>query len=284
MECVLEKIKVHYEICGEGRPILMLHGWPVDHHFMMRMFEPIYQDLDGWKRIYLDLPGMGKTSGAEWIKTHDDMLEVVLDFIDHVIMDNNFYIVGESYGAYLARGILQKKSASINGLMMTVPAIYANRARWTLPEHKIIYENLEFYEELKTKNLEEFIVYVTDQNDQCLENLRSVAIPSILMADHEFLNDIDFNNEFTFEIDELDPKFSKPTLIIVGRQDAVVGYRDAWHVMENYPRATFAVLDYAGHAIGFGERDTIFMALVNDWIDRLERDGENQPQYEKLAI
>ena len=275
MECVLEKIKVHYEICGEGRPILMLHGWPVDHHFMMRMFEPIYQDLDGWKRIYLDLPGMGKTSGAEWIKTHDDMLEVVLDFIDHVIMDNNFYIVGESYGAYLARGILQKKSASINGLMMTVPAIYANRARWTLPEHKIIYENLEFYEELKTKNLEEFIVYVTDQNDQCLENLRSVAIPSILMADHEFLNDIDFNNEFTFEIDELDPKFSKPTLIIVGRQDAVVGYRDAWHVMENYPRATFAVLDYAGHAIGFGERDTIFMALVNDWIDRLERDGEN---------
>ena len=275
MECVLEKSKVHYEICGEGRPILMLHGWPVDHHFMMRMFEPIYQDLDGWKRIYLDLPGMGKTSGAEWIKTHDDMLEVVLDFIDHVIMDNNFYIVGESYGAYLARGILQKKSASINGLMMTVPAIYANRARWTLPEHKIIYENLEFYEELKTKNLEEFIVYVTDQNDQCLENLRSVAIPSILMADHEFLNDIDFNNEFTFEIDELDPKFSKPTLIIVGRQDAVVGYRDAWHVMENYPRATFAVLDYAGHAIGFGERDTIFMALVNDWIDRLERDGEN---------
>ena len=275
MECVLDKIKVHYEICGEGRAILMLHGWPVDHRFMMRMFEPIYQDLDGWKRIYLDLPGMGKTSGAEWIKTHDDMLEVVLDFIDHVIMDNNFYIVGESYGAYLARGILQKKSASINGLMMTVPAIYANRARWTLPEHKIIYENLEFYEELKTKNLEEFIVYVTDQNDQCLENLRSVAIPSILMADHEFLNDIDFNNEFTFEIDELDPKFSKPTLIIVGRQDAVVGYRDAWHVMENYPRATFAVLDYAGHAIGFGERDTIFMALVNDWIDRLERDGEN---------
>lgn len=275
MECVLDKIKVHYEICGEGRPVLMLHGWPVDHSFMIRMFEPIYQDLDGWKRIYLDLPGMGKTSGAEWIKTHDDMLEVVLDFIDHVIMDNNFYIVGESYGAYLARGVLQKKSALINGLMMTVPAIYANRARWTLPEHKIIYENLEFYEELKTKNLEEFIVYVTDQNDQCLENLRSVAIPSILMADYEFLNDIDFNNEFSFEIDDLDPPFSKPTLIIVGRQDAVVGYRDAWQVMENYSRATFAVLDYAGHAIGLGERDAIFMALVNDWIDRLERHTDN---------
>ena len=271
MECLLDNIKVHYEVCGEGRAILMLHGWPVDHCFMMSMFEPIYQDLDGWKRIYLDLPGMGKTSGAEWIKTHDDMLEVVLDFIDHVIMDNHFYVVGESYGAYLARGVLQKRPASIDGLMMTVPAIYANRARWTLPEHSTVYENPEFLEELKSKNLDEFITYVTDQNDQCLENLKSVAIPSIMRADHEFLNDIDFNNEFSFEIDDVDPPFSKPTLIIAGRQDAVVGYRDAWQVMENYPRATFAVLDYAGHALGLGERDTIFMALVNDWIDRLER-------------
>jgi pimeloyl-ACP methyl ester carboxylesterase len=275
MECVLDNIKVHYEIFGEGRPILMLHGWPVDHNFLIRVFEPIFKDLEGWKRIYLDLPGMGKTSGAEWIKTQDDMLEVVLEFIDHVIMDDRFYIVGESYGAYLARGILQKRSASIDGLMILIPMIYANREQWTLPEHQILYENPEFYEELKSNNLEEFLVYVTDQNDQCVENLRSVAIPSIQMADYEFLNGIGFDTRFSFEINNVVPPFSKPTLIVVGRQDSVVGYRDAWDVIENFPRATFAVLDYAGHAIGFGERDTIFMALVNDWIDRLERDTEN---------
>jgi pimeloyl-ACP methyl ester carboxylesterase len=168
MECVLDNIKVHYEIFGEGRPILMLHGWPVDHHFLIRVFEPIFKDLEGWKRIYLDLPGMGKTSGAEWIKTQDDMLEVVLEFIDHVIMDDHFYIIGESYGAYLARGIVQKRFASIDGLMILIPMIYANREQWTLPEHQILYENPEFYEELKSNNLEEFLVYVTDQNDQCL--------------------------------------------------------------------------------------------------------------------
>jgi pimeloyl-ACP methyl ester carboxylesterase len=102
-----------------------------------------------------------------------------------------------------------------------------------------------------------------------------VAIPSIQMADYEFLNGIGFDSQFSFEINNVVPPFSKPTLIVVGRQDSVVGYRDAWDVIENFPRATFAVLDYAGHAIGFGERDTIFMALVNDWIDRLERDTEN---------
>jgi pimeloyl-ACP methyl ester carboxylesterase len=27
MECELDGIKVHYESCGDGRPIVALHGW-----------------------------------------------------------------------------------------------------------------------------------------------------------------------------------------------------------------------------------------------------------------
>ena len=275
MECVLDNIKVHYEIYGEGRPILMLHGWPVDHHLMMRAFEPIFNDHVGWKRIYLDLPGMGKTSGAEWIKTHDDMLLVVLDFIDHAIKDDNFHLIGLSYGAYLARGIILKKLASIDGLMMYIPMIFANRAKKTLPEHRILFENPDFHEELKANNLEDMIVLFTDLNDECLDNLRTIGIPSITTADHDFLDAIEFDKEFSFyQVDEI-PSFSKPTLIVVGRQDSVVGYQDAWQLIEGFPRATFAVLDYAGHALGVGERNTVFRALVNDWIDRLERDIEN---------
>ena len=41
--------------------------------------------------------------------------------------------------------------------------------------------------------------------------------------------------------------FEEPTLIIAARQDMVVGYRDAWTILESYPRATFAVIDRADH-------------------------------------
>ncbi len=271
MECVLDNIKIHYEVCGEGRPILMLHGMAVDHNYMMTAFEPIFVDLEGCQRLYLDLPGMGKTPGAEWIKTHDDMLEVVLDFIDHVIMDKHFHLVGLSYGAYLARGIIHKRGTSIDGLIMCVPMVFANQSKLTLPEHKILFENPEFFEELKMNNLEEFIVYVTDQNDECLDNLRNVAIPAITTTDFEFLDAIDFEKEFSFCRDDEALPFSKPTLIVVGRQDAVVGYQDAWQLIEDFPRATFAALDYAGHVLGVGERNTLFRALVEDWIDRVKR-------------
>lgn len=81
MECALDNIKVQYEIYGEGRPILMLHGWPVDHQLLLHTFEPIFDRKNEWKRIYIDLPGLGKTPGMEWIKSHDDILEIEPSFI-----------------------------------------------------------------------------------------------------------------------------------------------------------------------------------------------------------
>jgi pimeloyl-ACP methyl ester carboxylesterase len=49
----------------------------------------------------------------------------------------------------------------------------------------------------------------------------------------------------------------------------MVGYRDAWEILENYPRSTFAVLDRAGHNLQI-EQETLFNALVNGWLDRVE--------------
>jgi pimeloyl-ACP methyl ester carboxylesterase len=63
--------------------------------------------------------------------------------------------------------------------------------------------------------------------------------------------------------------FGKPTLILVGRQDSVTGYRDAWDLVEHYPRATFAVLDRAGHGLDLEQRG-LFEALVGEWLDRVE--------------
>ena len=51
---------------------------------------------DGWKRIYLDLPGHGRTPGKDWITNQDGMLDVVLDFIDAVIPGQRFVVAGAS--------------------------------------------------------------------------------------------------------------------------------------------------------------------------------------------
>lgn len=65
--------------------------------------------------------------------------------------------------------------------------------------------------------------------------------------------------------------------MLVGRQDHGVGCRDAWRILENYPRATFAVLDRAGHALQI-EQPRLFDALVEEWLDRVEETLNTQPE------
>ena len=72
---------------------------------------------------------------------------------------------------------------------------------------------------------------------------------------------------YTFDISSNSCEY--PSLIVTGRQDHVAGYQDAWQLIEQYPRAAFAVLDMAGHNLQIEQPD-MFNALVNNWLNRLE--------------
>ena len=75
---------------------------------------------------------------------------------------------------------------------------------------------------------------------------------------------------FSFDLAEAEKSFTKPTLIIAARQDTTVGYRDAWEILESYPRATFAVIDRADHVWPL-ESPALLAALVDDWLGRIEK-------------
>ncbi len=100
MECKLDNLTIHYQAFGEGKPILLLHGAPLDHRTLLGCMEPIFNNRDGWLRIYPDLPGMGRTKGVNWISSQDQMLGVVLQFIDRVISEQSFTLVGHSYSGF----------------------------------------------------------------------------------------------------------------------------------------------------------------------------------------
>ena len=70
-------IVFEYEIIGKGIPVVMIHGFSVDRETMKGCMEPIFVDLKGWKRIYFDLPGMGKTKGTPLVKNSDHILDVL---------------------------------------------------------------------------------------------------------------------------------------------------------------------------------------------------------------
>lgn len=269
MECTLENITIYYETFGEGRPIIMLHGWPIDHRHMVSDMEPLFERREGWKRIYPDLPGMGNTPGMDWITHQDQMLDITLEFIDEVAPGQRFVVVGASYGGYLARGVVHRRADMMDGLLLTVPVIRARDNERTLPPHVTLVEDPALTSELESDEKEAFLEIAVVQSQELLEVMRTDIFPAFEVADHEFLSKLRENYAFSFDVDALAEPFAGPTLFLMGRQDAVCGYRDAWKILENYPRGTFAVLDRAGHGLGTEQRNLSY-ALVREWLDRVE--------------
>lgn len=272
MECKLKNIMVHYESFGEGRPMLMLHGTTVDHTYMMSDMEPLFEKRSGWKRIYPDLPGHGLTPGPDWITDQDKILEVVLDFIDAVLPGERFVLTGSSKGAYLARGVVHQRFESVDGLLLTVPVIMADSVKREKPNHVTLVPDPQLVSKLEPVEKDGFIQLAVVQSQKTLDYFRDNFTISDQLFNQAFLSKIvdqPETNNFSFEVDALPRPFPAPTLIVSGRQDAAVGYRDVWKILENYPRATFAILDRMGHMMG-AEQEDLFQVLAGEWLDRVE--------------
>ena len=105
------------------------------------------------------------------------------------------------------------------------------------------------------------------------EKERRWVQPALQACDTAFLDGIRHDpHRYSFrQVPEQQP-FSGPALIVTGRQDTVTGYRDAWTLLEHYPRASFAVLDRAGHEwpLPLPRHRNVFAALVGEWLERVE--------------
>lgn len=268
MEVTIKSIPMYYEEFGTGIPIIMLHGWPVDHRHMVADMEPFFENRTGWRRIYPDLPGMGKTPSAAWITHQDDMLDVVTTFLQQVAPNQRFVIAGTSDGGYLARGLVYKQGAMIDGVLLMVPTVETDHTKRNYPPHQILVEDPQFLTSLAPDEAELSSLFVV-QSYEALTTFRTVIQPAVAAADHAFLERLNEHFAFSFPVDHLATPFPAPTLILTGRQDSVCGYREALALLDTYSRGTFVVLDRAGHGLGV-EQKGLFQSLTQEWLDRVE--------------
>jgi pimeloyl-ACP methyl ester carboxylesterase len=237
---------MYYESFGEGRPIIFLPGWGGDNGEGRDIHEPVFERRPGWRRIYIDPPGTGKSPADPSIADQDGMLAAILALVDDLVGDERFAVAGTSAGALHGRGIVKRDPSRILGLLLRVPGIVVDRTKRTLPTDEYLVRTPEWQEK---------------------DRRYYDAVDSI--ADLDFLGRIQADVS-TYSLSE-DPaaRFEGPTLIVTGRQDTITGYADAWSILEDYPRATYAVLDQQDHGLPV-RRLTPYLALVDDWLDRME--------------
>ena len=192
----------------------------------------------------------------DWVTRQDQILDIVLDFIDEVVPGQRFVVAGFSYGGYLARGMVFRRSVLMDGLLLVAPVILADSTQRTVPSHISLVKDPALIAELEPNVAEAFQRIAVVQSRELLDSIIAVALPAREIADHDFLSKLRENFAFSFDVDTFPEPFGGPTLLMMGRQDSACGYRDAWSILENYPRGTFVVLDRTGHGLMIEQKDS----------------------------
>ncbi|MCB0632298.1 MAG: alpha/beta hydrolase [Saprospiraceae bacterium] len=112
------KNDIHYEIQGEGTPLLFLHGLGGDLQQAASLLTPI----TGIQKITVDCPGHGQSPVSdESLLSFDVMADLIMQLMDELCIPQ-FMVGGISMGAGISANMMVRYPERISGAILVRPA------------------------------------------------------------------------------------------------------------------------------------------------------------------
>lgn len=255
---------------GTGIPILILHGFCVDHRFLLGL-DPTFAAKGQWRRVYIDLPGMGVSHAGPEIQSADAVATAVVRFARDTFQTEKFAVLGSSFGGMIARHLAAEFGDQILGLALLCPVAVAEPSDRALPPKTVLQADPALLESLDAEDARDYAETAVIQSPENWSRFRTAVLPGLRAFDREAVSRITNKYSLTVEPENVSASFQRPTLIISGRQDNVVGFEDQIELSASYPRSTIAVLDNAGHNAHLDQPE-IVNSLISEWLARVECD------------
>lgn len=255
MSQALVSMKSVYSVTeGQGRPILVLHGWGMNQ----AAWQPIRAQLNQHAQVtWVDLPGHGQ-SEAQTLGTLEQLVQVL-----EPLVQTNTCIIGWSLGGLVAQALaytLPDKVARL--LLIGSTPCFVQKPTWPHALAPEILEqfatNLETHYEATVKRFFALQFMGTRHHPADLNQLRDAILqyPARLPALHqglELLRSVDFSTR----------RLPVPSRWILGRLDKLVPIQVA-EVLEQQGYEV-AVLPHASH-VPFVTHTSEFWAAVEPFI------------------
>lgn len=126
-EKILEKVEVNgiqlaYERRGKGTPLVLLHGYPLDHHLWDEVI-PLLEDT--FDLILPDLRGFGESSTVNSFYAMEDFAADIGGLLDHLGV-GKAAIAGHSMGGYVALAFIRLFPERVRGLGLVSSQVLAD--------------------------------------------------------------------------------------------------------------------------------------------------------------
>ena len=238
----LNDANIYYEITGEGRPIILIHGFPFNTEMWEKQVK--FLSVKGFKVITLDLRGHGKSTGIP--KTIEQMGNDIISLIKYLKL-NKPIITGMSMGGYIAFEL----SVSFNELFSG--GIYiSTKAGGDNEEVKKVRNQL--IEDIKKSGAQAVLDFYIDKlfspvtvkdNPKLIEKTKEWILnnsPEVLIGATGAMRDRNDNME------KLN-KITFPTLIISGKDDPMIPPNIVKEHVKKLENCEFEIFENSGHMV-----------------------------------
>lgn len=115
-------IKLAYSRHGKGNPLVLLHGYPLDHHLWDEV-APMLQDT--FDMIIPDLRGFGESTTVDTPYTMDDFASDIVGLLNQIDIHKTA-IAGHSMGGYVALAFARLYPERVSGLGLVSSQVLAD--------------------------------------------------------------------------------------------------------------------------------------------------------------
>jgi len=123
METVtVNDIRVAYERRGTGTPLVLLHGYPLDHHIWDEI-TPLLENT--FELIMPDLRGFGASSTVDSAYRMEDFASDIAALLDRLEIQKTA-IAGHSMGGYIALAFTRLYPERVSGLGLVASQVFAD--------------------------------------------------------------------------------------------------------------------------------------------------------------
>ncbi|MFH1656301.1 MAG: alpha/beta hydrolase [Candidatus Nealsonbacteria bacterium] len=231
-QALIKQVKSNYKVMGEGKPLLILHGWGVGSS---KTWKKIQKSISkkGYKVYVPDFPGFGKSGNPTYPWDVTNYMEWVAELAEYLKL-GRFSIIAHSFGARVAIKYSANYPKKLEKLVLVGPAGIKIK-----PSFKIWLINF---------------VAETTNSSKSLRPFRKLArkILFIILRKKDYVKAKGVMKEVMKRIigEDLTPYFSKvktKTLIVWGTKDKMVPVKYSSVFKDNIENSILEIMPKVGH-------------------------------------
>lgn len=234
--------RFHYVERGSGRPLLLVHGFPLDYTMWTNQLEVLSQHC---RLIAPDLRGFGRSVATDETVTMEQYADDLAALLDALSIREPVIFCGLSMGGYIAWQFWQRHQARLASLILCdtraePDSLEAAHGRLVTAE-KVLSQGPQVLVDSLLGKL--FAEETVKTNPEVIEATKEVILATSPQGIAAGLRGMAARPDMTSAL----PSIQLPTLVLCGEHDAITKSAEMRRMAEAISNAQFVEIPKAGH-------------------------------------